>query len=176
MEQRMLEKRRDMEQRGFCRPYAQAIVATQLREERARSGKVVVKAADREWWADRMGARAKYILDHCYEDTATDEWRVFIHDIQTQSGTHRHQGGLALFALEGKGATIMNGKKYEWEKGDLILLPVVPGEVEHQHINYSGNAKWIAFIYTPFWHATATTITTVTDRKGWNGTPAQAVV
>jgi len=175
VEELVKEKRRDLVSRGFAKPYAQAMAVTQLREERARSGKVVVKASDREWWADRMGARAKYILDHSYEDTATDEWRVFIHDIRTQSGSHRHQGGLALFALEGHGATIMNGKKYEWEKGDLILLPVLPGEVEHRHINYGGDAKWIAFIYTPAWHATATTITQVSDRKDWKGEPGMAI-
>ena len=40
---------------------------------------------------------------------------------------HRHQGGLALFVLDGRGHTIVNGVTHDWEAGDLILLPVAPG-------------------------------------------------
>lgn len=175
MQERLQEKQRELVDKGFSKPYAMAIAHIAVRDERARTGKIVIKKTDREWWVDRMAARCKFYLDHFYEDTATDEWRIFVHDIDTQSGSHRHQGGLALFVLEGKGATIMDGKKYEWEKGDLVLLPIKPGEVEHQHINYGGNAKWIAFIYVPIWHAVASTLTQIKDRAEWTGGPSSTI-
>ena len=170
--ERVREQVRDVDARGYSKPYAMAVDDTASRDERARTGKVVIKASERPYWVDRMAARCRFYLNHYYEDTVNPDWRMFIHDIVTQSGSHRHQGGLALFVIEGKGATYMNGVKYEWEKGDLILLPVVPGEIEHQHINYSGNAKWISFIYLPVWRAVASTLTQITDRKDWDGATA----
>ena len=53
---------------------------------------------------------------------------MFIHTITTKSGEHRHQGGLLIFVLEGKGYSIVDGERWDWEKGDLVLLPMQPGE------------------------------------------------
>jgi len=37
--------------------------------------------------------------------------------------------------------------RYDWEAGDLILLPVKPGGVEHQHFSLGDEpARWMAFI------------------------------
>ena len=75
-----------------------------------------------------------------------------MHDIKTVSGKHRHQGGLLIYVLEGKGYSIVNGERKDWQKGDLVLLPMVPGGVEHQHFNVEpekGAARWIAFINMP---------------------------
>src|SRR5436305_1917508 len=78
-------------------------------------------------------------------------WRVFIHDIKTRSGKHTHQGGLVIYVLEGKGYSIVDGERKDWEKGDLVLLPMKPQGVEHQHFNAdpSKPALWAAFIHIP---------------------------
>jgi len=57
-----------------------------------------------------------------------------------------------IFVLEGKGYTVVDGQRCDWEKGDLILLPIRPGGVEHQHFNLNGGepSRWTAFIYKPF--------------------------
>ena len=44
-----------------------------------------------------------------------------------RSGKHRHQGGLVIYVLEGKGYSIVDGERKDWEKGDLVLLPMKPG-------------------------------------------------
>ncbi|MDQ7909923.1 cupin domain-containing protein [Phytohabitans sp. ZYX-F-186] len=167
-QQRQMEKQRELEEAGYSEPYARAMAVLAERDERARTGKVVIRQSDREWLTDRMAARCLYYLDHHYEDSANVDWRVFCHDIVTQSGGHRHQGGLALFVLEGRGATIMDGVRYDWEAGDLVLLPVKPDQVDHQHINLGGNAKWLAFIYSPMWQAVASTMVPTKDRPGWD--------
>jgi gentisate 1,2-dioxygenase len=71
---------------------------------------------------------------------------MFVHEIRTHSGRHTHQGGLALFVLQGKGYTTVDGVPHEWEEGDLILLPIKPGGVEHQHFNTdpSRPSRWLA--------------------------------
>ena len=119
--------------------------------ERGRTGKIVVRDEDRPWENTRQGRIRYFLHPNMYPDTVLQEWRVFSQEIRTQSGKHRHQGGVSIYILEGKGYTIADGKRYDWEKGDLLTLPVKPGGVEHQHFN-SDPAKpaiWAAFINIP---------------------------
>ncbi len=48
----------------------------------------------------------------------------------------------------GEGYSVVDGERLDWEAGDLLLLPLQPGGVEHQHFNRSPDqpVKWIAFI------------------------------
>lgn len=122
---------------------------------RTMEGKVVVKGAERPWEETRQG-RLKHFLHSTINDTADLCWRsFFLHDIRTHSGKHRHQGGLAIYVVEGRGWTVVDGVRHDWEEGDLILLPVKPGGVEHQHFNGEpGNpCKWLGIIYGGFWDA-----------------------
>ena len=75
-------------------------------------------------------------------------WLVFMHEILTHSGRHRHQGGLALFIVDGKGYTVVDGVRYDWEKGDLVILPVQPRGCVHQHFNLNpdGPSHFLALI------------------------------
>lgn len=152
---------------GFNPAHASAIAYLREREARGRTGKIVIKPSDREWFADKMAARALFYLDHVYEDSATQDWRVFIHEIQSVSGRHTHQGGLGLFVLEGRGATTYDGVRHEWEKGDLIILPIKPGGIDHQHFDLGGNAKWLAIAYMPLMNAIAMEWKLTQARQGW---------
>ncbi len=58
-------------------------------------------------------------------------------EIRAQSGKHRHQGGVAIHILEGRGYTVADGDRYDWQKGDLLTLPVKPDGVVFQHFNAS---------------------------------------
>lgn len=119
---------------------------------RATEGKVLVRGADREWQQTRQGLLHYYLSRSALEDTAAKDWNVFVHEIHTHSGKHTHQGGLALYVLDGEGYTVVDGERYDWQAGDLLLLPVKPGGCEHQHFNASADkpAKWLALIYKPF--------------------------
>ncbi|HEY7064588.1 MAG TPA: cupin domain-containing protein [Chloroflexota bacterium] len=120
--------------------------------ERAFKGQVVIKGREQAWEQSRQGRLRYYICRETNTPAAVLNWNVFIHDIHTHSGKHRHQGGLVIYVLEGEGYTEVNGERIEWEAGDLLLLPIVPGGVEHKHFNRKPgqNAKWIAFIYRPY--------------------------
>ncbi len=114
--------------------------------DRQVSGRILVKGKDMEVQLSRQGYIQYMLSGLYYKDTALQTWQVFIHDIKKQSGKHRHQGGLVLFILEGKGWSVVNGVRYDWEEGDLVPLPLIPGGVEHQHFNDSDDetAKIIA--------------------------------
>lgn len=57
--------------------------------------------------------------------------------------------------IEGRGWTVVDGIRHGWEAGDLILLPLKPGGVEHQHFN-AEPAKpcvWLGIIHGGLWDA-----------------------
>jgi quercetin dioxygenase-like cupin family protein len=132
-------------------PYERVMAQRKALAERNLTGPVVIDCTQQEWFQARQG-KLKFFLDPVsYKNTPLQQWRVFIHDIKTRSGKHRHQGGLVIYVLEGKGYSVVEGERKDWEKGDLVLLPMKPGGVEHQHFNSdpSKPAIWAAFINIP---------------------------
>lgn len=122
--------------------------------KRAATGRIVIRARDRLWDLNKQAKTKRYLspLEPELQDTATREWEIFSQLIPDRSGKHRHQGGLVIFVLDGSGHTIVDGIRHDWEAGDLMLLPLVPGGVEHQHFNHDPDrpALWIALMYWPF--------------------------
>ena len=121
-------------------------------QKRSRTAKVVVRHDDRPEEMTRQGRLRYYLNRNTLHDTVLKDWNVFTHELRSRSGKHRHQGGLAIFVIEGRGYTVVEGQRLDWQGGDLILLPIQPGGVEHQHFNGNGDmpSRWIAFIYKPF--------------------------
>ncbi len=125
--------------------------------KRGYEGKVVIKGTERPLERTRQGWLRYYLYGELFPDTALKDWGIFVHEIHTHSGKHTHQGGLVIFVLDGEGYTIIDGEKVEWKKGDLILLPIKPGGVEHQHFNRDPDrpARWLAIVYWPYNEAMA---------------------
>lgn len=118
--------------------------------ERQLTGRIVVKVADCPQELTRQG-RLRFYLDPTIKDTPLQHWAVFTHEVRTQSGRHRHQGGLVIYVIDGRGYSVVDGERIEWEKGDLVLLPMRENGVEHQHFNTDPTkpAVWMAFIHMP---------------------------
>ena len=76
---------------------------------------------------------------------------MFENHVRTHSGKHRHQGGLVIYVIDGEGYSIVDGERFDWKSGDLLLLPIRPGGVEHQHYNLKADrpCRWIAFCHMP---------------------------
>lgn len=75
--------------------------------------------------------------------------------------------------LEGKGYTVVDGIRYDWEKDDLILLPVKPNGCEHQHFNADPSGKaaeWMAFIFNPYFEALGAPLEQKAESPDWKGT------
>ena len=132
-------------------PYERNLRARAAQRERNANGPIVIRKGDREVFMSRQGRLRFYLEPNTYEDTPLRHWRVFTHEIRTKSGKHRHQGGLVIYVVDGKGYSVVDGERWDWEKGDLVLLPLNPEEVEHQHFNAdpSKPAVWCAFIHIP---------------------------
>ena len=133
-------------------PYEIFIRSRKAFLERQDTGQVVVKPSDREFFLTRQGRLMYHLNPEIHKDTPLQDWRVFSHDLKTQSGKHRHQGGLVIYVITGKGYSVVDGERVDWQAGDLLLLPIKPGGVEHQHFNLQpekGPALWAAFINLP---------------------------
>jgi quercetin dioxygenase-like cupin family protein len=118
--------------------------------ERQRTGRIVVRLGDTKQELMRQG-HLRFYLDagRRITDTPLQNWAVFTHEVRSVSGKHRHQGGLIIYVIAGKGYSIVDGERVDWEKGDLVLLPLKPNGVEHQHFNIDPEkpALWMAFIH-----------------------------
>ena len=131
-------------------PYELALQQDKAFGERQMMGRIVVKLADCQQELSRQG-RLRFYLDPTVDDTPLRNWVVFTHEVRTVSGKHRHQGGLVIYVIDGKGYSVVDGERVDWEKGDLLLLPMRPNGVEHQHFNATPGqpALWMAFIHQP---------------------------
>lgn len=53
----------------------------------------------------------------------------------SRSGKMRHQGGIANLILEGRGYSIVNGVRHDWEAVNSLFLPILREGVVVQHFN-----------------------------------------
>ena len=53
----------------------------------------------------------------------------------SHTGKQKIQGGVVHYVIKGKGYTIMDGVRHDWEAEDLINLPINPEGVTYQHFN-----------------------------------------
>ena len=147
-----IERTRERERPPLAdNPYEKVMRQRAAMLERNKTGPIVVRKADRPMQQARQGKLRYYLEPLTHPETPLQMWRVFTHEIRTKSGKHRHQGGLVIYVLEGKGYSIVEGQRIDWEKGDLVLLPLHPNEVEHQHFNLDPEkpSVWCAFIHLP---------------------------
>src|SRR6266849_5287460 len=87
-----------------------------------------------EW--TRQGKIAWY-LHPLIKDYSVRNLLIFMQEIPpgSRSGKQKHPGGLCHFILEGRGYTIVEGEKHEWDAGDAVVLPVKPNGITYQHFN-----------------------------------------
>ena len=79
----------------------------------------------------------KWFLNPFMKDIATRALLVWIQEIppKSRSGKQKTQGGQVNVVLEGRGYTMINGVRHDWEDNDAIFLPLLPDGVVHQHFN-----------------------------------------
>ena len=164
-------REREPEQKDSGDHYNQGLNIYAAERERAQTGQIVIRARDIPWRQNRQALVKTFLSAHGVTDSAASNWICFIHDIKIHSGKHRHQGGIQLFILEGEGTTTVDGGKFDWEKWDLVILPVKPNGCEHQHFNKNPgkSAKWMAFQYDPFNKPLGRMFEQVENSPDWKG-------
>lgn len=167
MVEKLGERKREPEPKERIGQIIERLGKEQL--ERKRLGKVIIKGKDAAWEQNPQ-ALCKFLLwDGVWDQVGTPGWKLFVQKIENHSGRHTHQGGIALFVLEGKGYTVVDSVRYDWEEGDLIVLPIKPGGSEHQHFNVDGQGSsyWLSLIYNPMREQAAVELVQNADHPDW---------
>ena len=117
-----------------------------------RTGLQVVKESELPLETNRQGLMRWY-MHPSIKDTALATMIFFQQEIppNSRSGRTKFQGGQVILVLEGKGYTVVDGVKHQWEAGDVINLPLRPRGIIVQHFNTDPNVT-VKFVATePNW-------------------------
>lgn len=92
----------------------------------------IIKGNERPWEDTRMG-RIKY-LSHPNTNAGLLLFDTFIQELPPggASGKHRHVSEEVHLILEGRGYDIHDGVRCDWDKDDVVFMPV---NTVHQHFN-----------------------------------------
>lgn len=133
--------------------------------DRAHHGSTLIRSSDVPVVHSRMGI-SKYYLMPQFEEFALSQWVVFVRDLSEPNGRHIHQGGIAIFILDGQGFSVINGQRVDWQAGDVVNLPLVEGGLDHQHFSAAGGAaKFMGIIYEPLIVAVGAEMTQLAPRE-----------
>jgi quercetin dioxygenase-like cupin family protein len=129
--------------------YDDSLKETQRRKKEDEKLQEVVKAEKMPWEVSRHGLLKHVVNEKINARVKTVD--IYIQEIPAggRSGKHRHMAEEFLFVLEGRGYDLhwdvnaslgdrytwdveQEPKKYEWEAGDVIFVPV---NTVHQHFN-----------------------------------------
>lgn len=101
-----------------------------------RQGAWLIKGRDLPWETNRQG-KMKWFLHPAFDNTSIRSMIVFEQEIPPggRSGAQKTPGGSVLYVLEGKGYTLLDGERHDWQAEDLINIPIRAEGVVVQHVN-----------------------------------------
>jgi len=104
--------------------------------ERRKDGVVLVKGKEIPLETNKQGMMQWY-MHPCIDDTVIKSMIIYVQEIPpgSRSGRVSFQGGQVIYAWKGRGHSILDDVKYNWQAGDIIQLPLRPSGVTYQHYN-----------------------------------------
>jgi len=104
--------------------------------EQMSKAKLVIEEKDRPVERNRMGLYRWY-LHPAFTDVVCRHILFWTQDIPpgSRSGQQKHQGGRIHYIVGGKGYSLLNGVRYDWEEEDLLIVPIERGGTIIQHFN-----------------------------------------
>ena len=104
--------------------------------ERKRSAAWLIRGEEIPWETNRQG-RMQWFLHPAIEDTAIRSMMFFRQEIapRSRSGAQRTPGGSVIYVIQGRGYTLLDGVRHNWEAEDVINIPIRSDGVTMQHFN-----------------------------------------
>lgn len=101
--------------------------------KRARSGPPIIRARDLVWETSHHGKTA-HISEPEILGSNVQTMVMFIEELAPggKNGRHRHFSEALVYILEGRGYSVIDDVRYDWEKGDVLAVPMMAW---HQHFN-----------------------------------------
>ena len=126
--------------------------------ERLKTARSLVRFDELPWEINRQG-KMRWYLHPSIMDTAHRELICYVQEIPpgSRSGKIVHQGGAGFYVWKGRGYSIINDTRYDWEEEDVILLPISvqwDTGVTYQHFNSDAdNPVLLIFAMPNCWDA-----------------------
>ena len=96
----------------------------------------VIKGASLPWESNRQG-RMQWYLHPALDDMPIRTMMFFRQEIapKSRSGAQRMPGGAIFYVLKGRGYTLLDDDRHDWEAEDVINIPIRSDGVVVQHVN-----------------------------------------
>lgn len=103
---------------------------------RQRRSAWVIKGANLPWERNRQG-RMQWYLHPALDDMSIRTMMFFRQEIapKARSGAQRMPGGAIFYVVKGRGYTLLDGDRHDWEAEDIINIPIRSDGVIVQHVN-----------------------------------------
>lgn len=140
----------DLKEPGAWKVYKRDADFMQESRERMASSRIIYRAKEHQWGKSghRPNSKSVVLVD---ESTGFNAKTVmsFLGEIppEGKSDSHRHNCEAIIYIVKGKGYTILNEARYDWEENDSLFIPP---NAWHQHFNSSSK--------DPAWYYAVTTL------------------
>lgn len=133
--------------------YWDALIALRDKQRAQRkNGIQVVKERDLPLENNPLGL-IRWYLHPEITDTVLSTFLFFAQEIPpgSRSGRLKFQGGQVMLILEGRGYTLIDGVKHNWEAADLVNLPLRSDGIVVQHFNTDSEMTAKFLVAEPNW-------------------------
>jgi gentisate 1,2-dioxygenase len=99
-------------------------------------GQIIVRGKDLPFEKNRQGLQKWYMHPDMTEN-CLNSLLVFVQEIPPggRTGKQKSQGGQIGVVWEGRGYTLVDGVRHDWEKHDVLNFPVRTAGIVLQHVN-----------------------------------------
>jgi gentisate 1,2-dioxygenase len=96
----------------------------------------LIKGKDVPWEINRQG-RMQWYLHPALEDIAIRSMMFFRQEIppRSRSGAQRSPGGQVIYIIQGRGYTLLDGVRHDWQEEDVVNIPIRMDGITVQHVN-----------------------------------------
>lgn len=104
--------------------------------EQKKNGRALVKFKELEWEHNRQGKQKWYMHPDMVENSL-NSMLFLVQEIPPggRTGKQKSQGGQVGVVWEGRGYTLVDGVRHDWEKHDVLNFPVRTSGIVVQHFN-----------------------------------------
>lgn len=101
-----------------------------------RGGKVIARGDELPWEHNRQG-KMKWYMHPTMTENCLNTLVFYVQELPPggRSGKQKSQGGQAGVVWEGRGYTLVDGVRHDWEKHDVFNFPVRTEGIVVQHVN-----------------------------------------
>jgi gentisate 1,2-dioxygenase len=101
-----------------------------------RNGAWLIKGKEVPWEENRQG-KMQWYLHPALEDTAIRSMMFFRQEIPPlgRTGAQKSPGGQVIYIIQGRGYTLLDGVRYDWQEEDVVNIPIRADGVVVQHFN-----------------------------------------